>query len=78
MLVSSGFLFVGLKTKAGAGQVKAWNMATNTEYLMEGHVVRTAVRPVGRTAALCTASRSACDSAGTCLRKWLSHLAMFA
>ena len=39
MLVSSGFLFVGLKTKAGAGQVKAWNMATNTEYLMEGHVV---------------------------------------
>lgn len=39
MLVFAGFLFVGIKTKAGAGQVKAWNMATNQEYLMEGHVV---------------------------------------
>ncbi|EFN55265.1 hypothetical protein CHLNCDRAFT_134174 [Chlorella variabilis] len=38
MLVFAGFLFVGIKTKAGAGQVKAWNMATNQEYLMEGHV----------------------------------------
>jgi hypothetical protein len=40
MLVFAGFLFVGLKTKAGAGQVKAWNMATNQEYTLEGHVVR--------------------------------------
>ena len=40
MLVSAGFLFVGLKTKAGAGQVKAWNMASGAEYCMEGHVVR--------------------------------------
>ena len=39
MLVSAGFLFVGLKTAAGAGQVKAWNMASNHEYLMEGHTV---------------------------------------
>ncbi len=39
MLVFAGFLFVGLKTKAGAGQIKAWNMATNQEYLMEGHTV---------------------------------------
>lgn len=37
MLVFAGFLFVGLKTKAGAGLVKAWNMATNHEYCMEGH-----------------------------------------
>ena len=40
MLVSAGFLFVGLKTKDGKGQVRAWNMATNQEYLMEGHMVR--------------------------------------
>lgn len=39
MLVFAGFLFVGLKTKAGAGLVKAWNMATNQEYCMEGHTV---------------------------------------
>lgn len=38
MLVFAGFLFVGLKTKAGAGQVKAWNMQSNLEYPpMEGH-----------------------------------------
>lgn len=40
MLVFAGFLFVGLKTKAGAGQVKAWNMQSNLEYPpMEGHTV---------------------------------------
>ena len=39
MLVFAGFLFVGLKTKAGAGLVKAWNTATNQEYCMEGHTV---------------------------------------
>ncbi|KAL4858740.1 Zinc finger CCCH domain-containing protein 17 [Chlorella vulgaris] len=38
MLLFAGFLFVGLKTKAGAGQVKCWNTATNQEYLMEGHI----------------------------------------
>ena len=40
MRVFAGFLGVGLKTKAGAGLVKAWNMATNQEYCMEGHTVR--------------------------------------
>lgn len=40
MLIFAGFLFVGVKTKAGAGQVRAWNMASNVEYPpMEGHVV---------------------------------------
>lgn len=60
MLVSAGFLFVGLKTKAGAGQVKAWNMATNQEYTLEGHTVRARgggrSRPVAPYTATCTAT----------------------
>lgn len=37
MLIEAGFLFVGLKTRDSRGQVKAWNMATNAECLLEGH-----------------------------------------
>lgn len=48
MLVFAGFLFVGLKTKAGAGLIKAWNMATNTEYTMEGHTVSAGCRAMSR------------------------------
>ena len=40
MLIFAGFLFVGLKTTAGTGQVKAWHMATSQEYApMTGHTV---------------------------------------
>lgn len=65
MLVFAGFLFVGLKTKAGAGQVKAWNMQTNLAYPpMEGHTVGgcTAGPPAPARAGL--HSRAACPRQG--------------
>ena len=44
----AGFLFVGLRTSQGQGLVKGWNMATNQEYVLEGHTVS----EVGRWSAL--------------------------
>lgn len=40
LLLEAGFLFVGIKTPANQGQIKAWNMATNQETVLEGHTVR--------------------------------------
>jgi WD40 repeat protein len=38
MLISGGFLFVGLH-KAGEGIIKVWNMSTNADHLLTGHKV---------------------------------------
>ena len=40
MLLEGGFLFVGVKTPAGQGIIKAWNMATTAEIPLEGHTGR--------------------------------------
>ncbi|RMZ56974.1 hypothetical protein APUTEX25_005036 [Auxenochlorella protothecoides] len=37
LLLEAGFLFVGIKTPANQGQIKAWNMSTNQETVLEGH-----------------------------------------
>lgn len=41
MLIEAGFLFVGVRIANGQGLVKGWNMATNAEFHLEGHTVRT-------------------------------------
>ncbi|KAH7616882.1 putative Zinc finger CCCH domain-containing protein 48 [Nannochloris sp. 'desiccata'] len=40
MLIEGGFLFAGVKSTTGQGVVKAWNMATNQEMVLEGHTGR--------------------------------------
>lgn len=40
MLIEAGFLFVGVKATAGQGQIKAWQMASNQQFVLEGHTVR--------------------------------------
>lgn len=40
MLIEAGFLCVGLRQAGGQGCVKIWNMATQQETLLEGHVGR--------------------------------------
>lgn len=40
MLLEGGFLFVGVKTMAGQGLIKSWNMATMQETSLEGHTGR--------------------------------------
>lgn len=37
MLMEGGFLFVGVKTVQGQGQVKIWNMSTMQNIVLEGH-----------------------------------------
>lgn len=48
MLISGGFLFVGLH-KAGEGIIKVWNMAANVDHLLTGHKVG----PLMQTSVLC-------------------------
>lgn len=40
MLIEGGFLFVGNKTVSGQGLIKVWNMATNQDLTLEGHIGR--------------------------------------
>lgn len=39
MLIEAGFLFVGAKNPQGQGQVMGWNMASNQQFVLEGHTV---------------------------------------
>ncbi len=38
MLMQAGFLFVGVKTTQGQGQIKVWNMSNMQHMVLEGHV----------------------------------------
>lgn len=38
MLMQAGFLFVGVKTAQGQGQIKVWNMSNMQHTVLEGHV----------------------------------------
>jgi F-box/WD-40 domain protein 7 len=40
MLIEGGFLFAGVKTPTAQGFIKAWNMATNQEMVLQGHTGR--------------------------------------
>lgn len=48
LLLEAGFLFVGIKTPANQGQIKAWNMSTNQETVLEGHTVSLGGHEEGR------------------------------
>eukprot|EP00889_Picochlorum_renovo_P001274 jgi/Picre1/28304/NNA_003710.t1 len=38
ILIEGGFLFVGLKTVRGQGQIRIWNMSTMQDIILDGHV----------------------------------------
>lgn len=38
MLMQGGFLFVGVKTTQGQGQIKVWNMSNMQHTVLEGHI----------------------------------------
>ena len=40
MLLEGGFLFVGIKTVDGKGQIKVWNLATQQQIELSGHLGR--------------------------------------
>lgn len=39
MLVEGGFLFVGLRTDAGVGRIRAWHLQSGAQFTLDGHSV---------------------------------------